>query len=237
MERPTRGPAGAVGTGGNGALPGGARCGVSPTPLKRQGTLACPAGPPSLVGLYGEAVLLSWYLACGPLVGTLVTARPPAGRAGDVGRYPLGKGREEPFGFPLSPSVNKPLLPPARAGGRAMRRRSWRPQARPYLTNHLPPFPPTREWGSKEGTSFPLVFFPLFLQKERAPAGKPPFPAVPTAQWKNTKNQPLPSPGTAGFLCVLASLTPPSSAQTPAGSPWRPSSRRAGSGWLQWPPQ
>ena len=62
-------------------------------------------------------------------------------------------------------------------------------------------------------------------------------PPVPTAQGQNTKNQPLPSPGTAGFLCVLASLTRPSSAQTPAGSPWRPSSRRAGSGWLQWPPQ
>ena len=42
----------------------------------------------------GEAVLLTCYLACGPLIGTLVTARPPAGRAGDVDGYPLGKGGE-----------------------------------------------------------------------------------------------------------------------------------------------
>ena len=81
-----------------------------------------PRDPLLWWGGVGEAVLLSWYLACGPHIERPVTARPPAGRAGDVGGCPLGEGREEPFGFPLSPPVNKPLLPPARAGGRAMRR-------------------------------------------------------------------------------------------------------------------
>ena len=84
--------------------------------LERQGTLACPAGAPFLGkkwgknprgkrffpldspllwwGCVGEAVLLTGYLACGPHIGRPVTARPPAGRAGDVGRYPLGEGRK-----------------------------------------------------------------------------------------------------------------------------------------------
>ncbi len=38
----------AVGTGGNGALPGGGHCGSLRTPLERQGTMACPAGAPFL---------------------------------------------------------------------------------------------------------------------------------------------------------------------------------------------
>ena len=80
-----------------------------------QGTLACPAGAPflgkkwgkepqreevlpsglpSLVGVWGETVLLTCYLACGPPSERSVTARPPAGRAGNVGRCPLGEGRE-----------------------------------------------------------------------------------------------------------------------------------------------
>ena len=145
-----------------------------------------PSGLPSLVGLCGgEAVLLTEYLACGPHTGRPVTARPPAGRAGDVGRYPLGEGREEPFGFPLSPPVNKPLLPPARAGGRAMRRWSWRPQARPLPDGTTFPRSSHQRMGFQgEGTSFPLVFFPLFLQRNRAPAGKPRFPPVPTAPEK-----------------------------------------------------
>ena len=44
--------------------------------------------------VWGEAVPLTGYLACGPHIERPVTARPPAGRAGDVDRYPLGKGRE-----------------------------------------------------------------------------------------------------------------------------------------------
>ena len=123
--------AGAVGTAGNRGLP--SRGPISweemgeRTPEGRGSSLWTPF---SGGVVWGEVVLLAGYLACGPHIGRPVTARPPAGRAGDVGRYPLGEGREEPFGFPLSPPVNKPLLPPARAGGRAMRRWSLRPQAR-----------------------------------------------------------------------------------------------------------
>ena len=177
-------------------------------PLERQGTLACPAGapflgkkwgkeppgeevpppePPSLVGLCGgEAVPLTGYLACGPHIERPVTARPPAGRAGDVDRYPLGKGGEKPFRFPLFPPVNEPPLPPARAGGRAMRRWSWRPQARPLPDGTTFPRSSHQRMGFQgEGTSFPLVFFPLFLQRNRAPPGRAPFPAVPTAPGKH----------------------------------------------------
>ena len=44
--------------------------------------------------VWGEVVLLAGYLACGPHIERPVTARPPAGRAGDVDGYPLGKGGE-----------------------------------------------------------------------------------------------------------------------------------------------
>ena len=180
----------------------------SPRCWNGQGLLACPAGapflgkenggkgppgeevpppgPPSLVGLWeGEAVLLTCYLACGPLIGTLVTARPPAGRAGGVGRCPLGEGRENPFDFPLFPPVNKPLLPPARAGGRAMRRWSWRPQAR--LQSDQPPSPvfPTREWGSRGRNLLPLgASFPYFSKEIGPRPGGPSSPPVPTAMEK-----------------------------------------------------
>ena len=126
-----------------------------------------PGTPFSGGVVWGEAVLLTGYPACGPHSERPVTARPPAGRAGDVGRCPLGKGGEKPFRFPLFPPVNEPLLPPARAGGRAMRRWSWRPQARP-LPDQLPsPIPPTREWGSK-GKEPPIT---IYLRiKARQPA-------------------------------------------------------------------
>ena len=135
------------------------------------------------------------YPACGPHNGRPVTARPPAGRAGDVDRYPLGKGREEPFGFPFFPSVNKPLLPPARAGGRAMRRWSWRPQARPIPPQPPSPVPPTREWGSKgKEPPSPWCSFPYFFKEIGPRLGKPRFPAVPTAPARNHKGLALHMP-------------------------------------------
>ena len=111
-------------------------------------------------------LLLSAYLACGLHIERPVTARPPAGRAGDGDRYPLGKGGEKPFRFPLFPPVNEPLLPPARAGGRAMRRWSWRPQARPLPDQPPSPIPPTREWGSKgKEPPSPWCSFPYFFKE------------------------------------------------------------------------
>ena len=142
-------------------------------------------------------LLLSAYLACGLHIERPVTARPPAGRAGDVEGYPLGEGREYTCGFPLFPPVNEPLLPPARAGGRAMRRWSWRPQARYAGRRKSLLLQRSREKGCGGKKLFPprgsrgqspLVFFPLFLQRNRAPAGKPKFPAVPTAMVKTQYN-------------------------------------------------
>ena len=157
----------AVGTAGNLGLPG--RGPISweemgeRTPEGRGSSLWTPF---SGGVVWGEVVLLAGYLACGPHIERPVTARPPAGRAGDVGRYPLGEGREEPFGFPLSPPVNKPLLPPARAGGRAMRRWSLRPQARPQFDQLPSPIPPTREWGSKgKEPPSPWCSFPYFFKE------------------------------------------------------------------------
>ncbi len=74
---------------------------------------------PLLVGLCGEAVLLTGYLACGPHIERPVTARPPAGRAGDVGGYPLGKGRERNRSVShfLLPSINHFSRPPEPVGG------------------------------------------------------------------------------------------------------------------------
>ena len=117
-------------------------------------------------GCVGEAVPLMGYLACGPPSERPVTARPPAGRAGNVGRYPLGEGREEPFGFPLSPPVNKPLLPPARAGGRAMRRWSLRPQARPIPTQPPSSVPPPENGVPRGRNLLPLgVLSPISSKK------------------------------------------------------------------------
>ena len=139
---------GAVGTGGNLGLPSRGPISWEEMGERTPGGGGSSPGTPFSGGVvWGEAVRLTGYLACGPPSERPVTARPPAGRAGNVGRYPLGEGREEPFGFPLSPPVNKPLLPLARAGGRAMRRWSLRPQARPIPTQ--PPSP----W-----CSFPYFF-------------------------------------------------------------------------------
>ena len=132
----------------------------------RGGGGSSPGTPFSGGVVWGEAVLLTGYPACGPHIGRSVTARPPAGRAGGVGGYPLGKGREEPFGFPLSPPVNKPLLPPARAGGRAMRRWSWRPQARPIPTQPPSPVPPPENGVPRGRNLLPLgVLSPISSKK------------------------------------------------------------------------
>ena len=188
----------AVGTAGNLGLPG--RGPISweemgeRTPEGRGSSLWTPF---SGGVVWGEVVLLAGYLACGPHIGRPVTARPPAGRAGDVGGYPLGEGREKPFHFPLISPVNKPLLPPARAGGRAMRRWSWRPQARSADRKNTPRLQQSREKGCGGKKLFPprgsrgqspLVFFPLFLQRNRAPPGRAKFLPVPTAMVK-PKNQ------------------------------------------------
>ena len=161
------------------------------TPLERR-TLACwlgphflevngertweevpPRDPPSGGVVEGRLYfsLVTWPAALSLNAGN----GPSTGWAGwGVGRCPLGEGRENPFDFPLFPPVNKPLLPPARAGGRAMRRWSWRPQARLNRPNHLPRFPP--EWGSRGRNILPpWCSFPYFSRKW-APPGRAKFP-------------------------------------------------------------
>ena len=173
----------AVGTAGNLGLPG--RGPISweemgeRTPEGRGSSLWTPF---SGGVVWGKAVLLVGYPACGPLFVTLVTARPPAGRAGDVDRYPLGKGGEKPFRFPLFPPVNEPLLPPARAGGRAMRRWSWRPQARYQERSTASPHttPPEKGVPGEEPPP-PGVLSPISSQEMGPRPGRPRFPAVPTA--------------------------------------------------------
>ena len=208
--------------------------------------------PHSLVGGMGEGSWSGRGLACG-LQDQRLMARPPARAGGRRGLLTGGEsGNPNGYSLPFSQRVPSHIpSPPSRWAGRygpSNVRAAGRVSRKKYS---LPPHNPTRE-GSPEGrTSSLWGSFPHFFPRNGAPAGQAKVPCrfngvgetpqrappVPTAQGQNTKNQPLPSPGTAGFLCVLASLTPPSSAQTPAGSPWRPSSRRAGSGWLQWPPQ
>ena len=157
----------AVGTAGNGGLPSRGPISWEEMGERTPGGGGSSPGTPFSGGVvWGKAVLLTGYLACGPHSERPVAARPPAGRAGDVGEYPLGEGGENPFGFPLSPSVNRPLLPPARAGGRAMRRWSWRPQARPIPTQPPSPVPLTREWGSKgKEPPSPWCSFPYFFKE------------------------------------------------------------------------
>ena len=85
----------AVGTAGNLGLPG--RGPISWEEMGERtpgGGGSSPRTPFSGGVVWGEAVLLTGYPACGPLFVTLVTARPPAGRAGDVDGYPLGEGRK-----------------------------------------------------------------------------------------------------------------------------------------------
>ena len=156
----------AVGTAGNLGLPGRGPISWEEMGKNPRGKRFFPLDSLLWWSCVGEAVPLTGYLACGPPSERPVAARPPAGRAGDVDRYPLGKGGEKPFRFPLFPPVNEPLLPPARAGGRAMRRWSWRPQARP-LPDQLPsPIPPTREWGSKgKEPPSPWCSFPYFFKE------------------------------------------------------------------------
>ncbi len=188
----------AVGTAGNLGLPSRGPISWEEMGERTPGGGGSSPGPPfSGGGVWGEAVLLTGYPACGPHSERLVTARPPAGRAGGVDRYPLGKGGEKPVRFPLFPPVNEPPLPPARAGGRAMRRWSWRPQARYAGRRKSLLLQRSREKGCGGKKLFPprgsrgqspLVFFPLFLQRNRAPAGKPKFPAVPTAMVKTQYN-------------------------------------------------
>ena len=153
-----------------------------------------PRDPLLWWGCVGEAVLLTGYLACGPHTGRPVTARPPAGRAGDVGRYPLGEGREEPFGFPAFSSRQQTTSParPSWWAGRGVGLRGRRPG--PYLTEPPSPVSPTREWGSKgKEPPSPWCSFPYFF-KEIGPRPGGPRSRPFQRRGGRTPQRPLPVP-------------------------------------------
>ena len=85
----------AVGTAGNLGLPSRGPISWEEMGERTPGGGGSSPGTPFSGGMvWGEAVLLTGYLACGPHSERPVAARPPAGRAGDVSGYPLGEGRE-----------------------------------------------------------------------------------------------------------------------------------------------
>ena len=173
----------------DGALPGGGYCGFLPTPLERRGT--GPARPgPHFLGRNGEKnprgkrffpldSLLWWgcvgegCTSCGipGLRPSLCHAGngPPTGWAGwGRGQVPFGKRRRKTISFPTFSSRQRTTSParPSRWAGHEALVLEAAGQA------HTDP------------TTFPLVFFPLFLQRNRAPPGRAPFPPVPTAMEK-----------------------------------------------------
>ncbi len=109
----------AVGTAGNLGLP--SRSPISWEEMGERtpgGGGSSPGNPLLWWDCGGEAVPLTGYLACGPHIERPVTARPPAGRAGDVDRYPLGKGGENhSFSYFFLPSTNHLSRPPEPVGG------------------------------------------------------------------------------------------------------------------------
>ncbi len=96
---PSRGGA-LPGVPGTAGLPAGGPISWEEMGKEPQREEVLPSGPLLWWGCVGEAVLLKGYPACGPHIGAggPVTARPPAGRAGDVGGYPFGEKAGKPFG-------------------------------------------------------------------------------------------------------------------------------------------
>ena len=164
----------------------GGRCGISPAPLERQGTLACPAGapflgkkwgkeppgeevpppgPPSLVGLFGGGCTSDGIPGLRPSQRKARNG-PPTGWAGwGRGWVPFGRRQRGTVWFPAFSSRQQTTSPA---------RPSW------WAGHEALVFEAAGQ-AHTDPTTFPLVFFPLFLPRNRAPAGKPPFPAVPTA--------------------------------------------------------
>ena len=181
----------------------GAVWGSSPTPLERRGTVVSQPGPyfleeigertprgrrflplgtPFSGGGTGEGGWVGMGLACG-LQDQRLMARPPARAGGRSGLLTGGEsGKTKRFLSAFSQRVPPHVpSPPSRWAGRygpfAVRAAGQVSRKR----YSLPPHNPTRE-GSPEGrTSSLWGSFPHFFPRNGAPAGKPPFPAVPTA--------------------------------------------------------
>ena len=174
-------------------------CGFVPTPLERQGTLACPAGapflgkkwgkeppgeevpppgPPSLVGLCGGGCTSYGIPGLRPSQRKARNG-PPTGWAGwGRGWVPFGRRQRGTVWFPAFSSrqqTTSPARPSWWAGHEALVLEAAG-QAHTDPTT-FPRSSRQRMGFQGEGTSFPLVFFPLFLQRNRAPPGQGTVPA------------------------------------------------------------
>ena len=108
---------------------------------------------------------------------------PPTGWAGwGRGWVPFGKRQRVTVRFPTLSSRQQTTSParPSRWAGHEALVLEAAGQA-PTNPTTFPRSSHQRMGFQGEGTSFPLVFFPLFLQRNRAPPGRAPFPPVPTA--------------------------------------------------------
>ena len=183
MERPTRGPTGAVGTGGNGALPGGALFLWRNRGKNTKGKeVPSPWNPILWWEERGKVVPSGRGLACG-LQDQRLMARPPARAGGRSGLLTGGKSGK-PNGSSLpSPKGYLPTSPARPAGGRAVTSVPTRgPQARYQERSTASPHttPPEKGVPGEEPPP-PGVLSPISSQEMGPRPGRPRFPAVPTA--------------------------------------------------------
>ena len=189
----------------------GAVVGVFPSPLERQGTLACPAGapflgkkwgknprgggsspgPPSLVGAWGKGC--TSYRIPGLRPSRCHAGNgPPTGWAGWGCEWvPFGRRRRVAFRFSML-SYRQQTTSPARpswwAGHEALVLEAAG-QVGQQKTHAASTTVQRKRVRGKEtlfprrgSRAAPRVFFPLFLPRNRAPPGRAPFPSVPTAR-------------------------------------------------------
>ena len=145
-----------------------------------------PPGPPSLVGWCGGGCASYGIPGLRPSQRKARNG-PPTGWAGwGRGWVPFGRRQKVTVWFPAFSSrqrTTSPARPSRWAGHEALVLEAAGQAHTDPIT--FPCSSHQRMGFQGEGTSFPLVFFPLFLQRNRAPPGRAPFPPVPTAWRKN----------------------------------------------------
>ena len=156
---------GAVGTARNLACPAGAPFLGKKWGKEPQREEVLPSGLPSLVGWCGGGCTSYGIPGLRPSQRKARNG-PPTGWAGwGRGWGPFGRRQRGTVWFPAFSSRQQTTSPA---------RPSW------WAGHEALVFEAAGQ-AHTDPTTFPLVFFPLFLPRNRAPAGKPPFPAVPTA--------------------------------------------------------
>ena len=177
-----------------------------------------PSGLPSGGVVWGEAVPLTGYLACGPPSERPVTARPPAGRAGN-GAVPFGRRQRGTVWFPAFSSRQQTTSParPSRWAGHEALVLEAAGQAHTDPTTF--PRSSTREWGSKgEEPPSPWCSFPYFFQEIGPRLGKPPFPRRSNGVGEEPHTAPIPT--AMGFKALQSA--PSAHPAAPPGAPAAP---------------